>query len=116
MIKVQPQFGGYWSHELEPWTHFIPVQADLSDLKTQVQFAISDKNQKQVQDIIENANDLCKRKMTWEQHTLDFLWTLLDYAELLDKAPRFNEKWSSDSFAYELPKLEMSEFQGELVV
>lgn len=116
VIKVQPQFGGYWSHELEPWTHFIPVQADLSDLKTQVQFAISDKNQKQVQDIIENANDWCKRKMTWEQHTLDFLWTLLDYAELLDKAPRFNEKWSSDSFAYELPKLEMSEFQGELIV
>eukprot|EP01082_Thalassiosira_pseudonana_P003561 g3523.t1 g3523 contig12:2245657-2247513(+) len=100
----------------EPWTHFIPVQADLSDLKTQVQFAISDKNQKQVQDIIENANDWCKRKMTWEQHTLDFLWTLLDYAELLDKAPRFNERWSSDSFAYELPKLEMSEFQGELIV
>jgi hypothetical protein len=54
--------------------------------------------------------------MTWEQHTHDFLWTLMDYAELLDMAPKFYEKWSSDRFAYRMPKLEMAQFDGELTV
>ena len=54
--------------------------------------------------------------MTWEQHTLDFLWTLMDYAELLDKSPNFKEKWRRDKYAYTLPKLKMSRFEGELTV
>ena len=54
--------------------------------------------------------------MVWETHVLDFLWTLLDYAELLDKAPRFRERWTSDKDAYNLPALEMAEFDGELLI
>ena len=95
---------------------YVPVESDLSDLRTQVAFAVSNRNRRQVKQIIRNANTWCRRKMTWEQHTLDFLWTLLDYADLLDKSSYFREKWTNDRFAYRLPKLEMDFFEGELSV
>ena len=116
VIKVEPKVNTYWSHELEPWTHYIPVKADLSDLRDNVEFAVQQRNSAQVQGIIKNANAWCRRKMVWETHVLDFLWTLLDYAELLDKAPRFKERWKSDRDAYSLSKLEMAEFDGELLI
>eukprot|EP00986_Skeletonema_menzelii_P011180 scaffold5677_cov153-Skeletonema_menzelii.AAC.8 len=116
VIQVKPRSGSYWSHELEPWTHYIPVKEDLSDLKHSVEFAVQQKNSAQVQGIIKNANAWCRRKMVWETHVLDFLWTLLDYAELLDKAPRFHERWKNDKDAYNLPSLEMAEFDGELLI
>ncbi|KAL7444308.1 hypothetical protein ACHAXM_009406 [Skeletonema potamos] len=116
VIKVKPKVDSYWSHELEPWTHYIPVKSDMSDLKDIVEFAVQQRNSAQVQGIIKNANSWCRRKMVWETHVLDFLWTLLDYAELLDNAPRFNERWKSDKDAYNLPSLEMAEFDGELLI
>ena len=116
VIQVKPKVGSYWSHELEPWTHYIPVKGDMSDLKDRVEFAVQQKNSAQVQGIIKNANAWCRRKMVWETHVLDLLWTLLDYAELLDKAPRFNEIWKGDKDAYNLPLLEMAEFDGDLLI
>ena len=116
VIQVKPKSGSYWSHELEPWTHYIPVKDDLSDLQFSVEFAVQMKNAAQVQGIIKNANAWCRRKMVWETHVLDFLWTLLDYAELLEKAPRFRERWRGDKDAYNLPSLEMAEFDGELLI
>jgi len=116
VIKVKPKVDSYWSHELEPWTHYIPVKSDMSDLKDIVEFAVQQRNSAQVQGIIKNANSWCRRKMVWETHVLDFLWTLLDYAELLDNAPRFNDRWKSDKDAYNLPSLEMAEFDGELLI
>jgi len=116
VIQVKPKSGSYWSHELEPWTHYIPVKKDLSDLQHSVEFAFQQKNSAQVQGIIKNANAWCRRKMVWETHVLNFLWTLLDYAELLDKSPRFDERWRGDKDAYNLPALEMAEFDGELLI
>lgn len=116
VIQVEPKYSSYWSHELEPWTHYIPVKDDLSDLEFSVEFAVQSKNAAQVQGIIKNANAWCRRKMVWETHVLDFLWTLLDYAELLEKAPRFRERWRGDKDAYNLPSLEMAEFDGELLI
>jgi hypothetical protein len=60
VIKVKPKFGNYWNDELEPWVHFIPVESDLSDLKKQIDFAVSNKHQKQVRQIIHNANSWCR--------------------------------------------------------
>ena len=116
VIKVNPKFGSYWNGEVQPWRHYIPVDAELRNIEKQVMHVINERNSKQLQQIVKNANDWCRRKMTWEQHTLDFLWTLLDYAELLDNSPRFREKWTGDYHAYRLPNLEMSEFEGELTI
>jgi hypothetical protein len=60
VVKVKPTFGSYWDDELEPWVHFIPVESDLSDLKKQVDFAVSNKHQKEVRQIIKNANSWCR--------------------------------------------------------
>mmetsp|Transcript_29370 Transcript_29370/g.61474 ORF Transcript_29370/g.61474 Transcript_29370/m.61474 type:complete len:564 (-) Transcript_29370:112-1803(-) len=116
VLKVNPKFGSYWNGELKPWRHYIPVDAELRNLEQQVMHVINERNEKQIQQIIKTANDWCRKKMTWEQHTTDFLWTLLDYAELLDKSARFYDKWTSDYYAYHLPNLEMSQFTGELVI
>ena len=60
VIKVQPRFGSYWNHELEPWVHYVPVEWDLSDLQKQVDFAVSNKHQNQIRQIIRNANAWCR--------------------------------------------------------
>lgn len=116
VIQIKPKVSSYWSNELEPFIHYIPVKPDLSDLKECVDFAVQQKYSSQVQGIIKNANAWCRKKMVWETHVLDFLWTLLDYADLLDKSPRFNDKWRSDIDAYNLPSLEMAEFDGQLLI
>lgn len=112
VIKVEPRWINYWERELIPFVHYIPVQHNLEDLTTRVEWAISDENQEEVQAIIQNANAWCREKMTFEQYTVDFLWTLLDYAELLANAPGFHEEWASDYYAHELPAQNMAEFKG----
>jgi len=114
VLKVEPKWDNYWEKEIEPWVHYIPVKHDLEDLPTQVQWIVDDSNREQVQEIIKNANKWCREKMTWEQYTVDFLWTLLAYAELLSNAPGFLENWKADYDAYQLPALDMAEFRGQI--
>ena len=49
----------------------------------------------------------CRKKLTIEQHTVDVLWTLLAYTELLAKSKDFYHVWRSNRDAYELPALNM---------
>ena len=42
-----------------------------------------------------------------EQYTIDMLWTLLSYAELLAKSSDFYINWRQNKNAYEMPALEM---------
>lgn len=43
VLKVDSQFGFYqwYYHKLEPWTHFVPIKADLSDLAEQIDWVKS---------------------------------------------------------------------------
>jgi hypothetical protein len=42
-----------------------------------------------------------------EQYTIDMLWTLLSYAELLAKSSDFHINWRQNKNAYEMPALKM---------
>ena len=54
-----------------------------------------------------HSKAFCRKKLTIEQHTVDVLWTLLAYTELLAKSKDFYHVWRSNRDAYELPALNM---------
>jgi len=87
--------------------HYIPVKGDFSDLAETVRHVIDPKNSEQIQQIIKNGQQFCRTKLTMEQYTVDMLWTLLSYAELLRSSPDFYDTWKKNKSAYEMPQLEM---------
>lgn len=54
-----------------------------------------------------HSKAFCRTKLTIEQQTVDVLWTLLAYTELLTKSKDFYYIWRSNRAAYELPSLNM---------
>ena len=64
-IQVEPTYVGYWEKEVEPWVHYLPVKADLSDLEKMVRYAIDSKNAEHVGWIIKNAQVRLKLLMYW---------------------------------------------------
>ena len=50
-----------------------------------------------------------------EQYTVDLLWTLLSYAELLQESPDFYNTWKKDANAYIMPKLDMAPWKPRAV-
>lgn len=51
--------------------------------------------------------------MTIEQYTVDILWTLLAYTELLAKSSEFYQVWRSEIDAYKMPALNMKGWSGD---
>jgi len=91
--------------------HYIPVEADFSDLEKTVRYVVDPQNAEQIQTIIRNGQQFCRTKLTMEQYVVDMLWTLLSYAELLANSPDFYDKWRRNRVAHEMPKLAMAEFR-----
>lgn len=60
-----------------------------------------------MQRIIKNSQQFCRTKLTMEQYTIDILWTLLSYAELLAKSPDFDDSWRQNNNAHDMPALAM---------
>lgn len=88
-------------------SHYIPVKGDFSDLDETVRYVVDPKNSDQIQQIIKNGQQFCRTKLTMEQYTVDMLWTLLSYAELLAESPDFYDTWRRNKSAYEMPALQM---------
>lgn len=88
--------------------HYIPVKGDFSDLDKTVRYVVDPNNTEQIQQIIKNAQQFCRTKLTVEQYTVDLLWTLLSYAELLANSPDFYDTWHRNKSAYTLPQLQMT--------
>ena len=73
-----------------------------------VRYVVDPRNTEQIQQIIKNAQQFCRTKLTVEQYTVDLLWTLLSYAELLANSPDFYDTWRRNKSAYTLPQLQMT--------
>ena len=112
VIKVDGDFVGYWEKELEPWVHYIPVESDFSNLAQTVRYVVDPVNSEQMQQIVKNSQQFCRTKLTMEQYTVDILWTLLAYAELIQGSPDFHTEWKKNSDAYNLPVLEMAPWRA----
>mmetsp|Transcript_24187 Transcript_24187/g.51048 ORF Transcript_24187/g.51048 Transcript_24187/m.51048 type:complete len:926 (+) Transcript_24187:247-3024(+) len=107
VVKVEPEYIGYWEKELHPWVHYIPVKSDLSDFENVIRYVMAPENSDQMRQVIKNAQNFCRTKLTFEQYTVDLLWTLLAYAELLTGSPDFMTEWRKDEDAYFMPALNM---------
>ena len=83
------------------------MASDFSDLAKTVRYVIDPRNSQQMQEIVRNSQQFCRTKLTMEQYTVDMLWTLLSYAELLANSPNFHDAWRRDKSAYEMPALDM---------
>ncbi|KAL9184204.1 hypothetical protein ACHAXT_002290 [Thalassiosira profunda] len=111
VIKVEPEYVGYWEKDIEPWVHYIPVESDFSDLEKTVRYVVDPKNEEQIKRIIKNGQQFCRTKLTLEQYTVDMLWTLMAYAELLHGSPDLDKAWKADSSAYKMRALAMAPFR-----
>jgi len=101
VIKVEPRWIDYFYPELQPWVHYVPVHANLSNLVEIVILVTSDddKTQENMRQIVQNANVWCRSKMTATQLSIDMLWLLISYVEMLKKenmrSGDFN-RWKGD--------------------
>jgi hypothetical protein len=113
VIKVESTYVGYWEKELKPWVHYIPVEADFSDLEKTVRYVMDPQNAEQIQQVIKNSQAFCRTKLTMEQYTVDILWTLLAYRELIAGSPDFLDEWRSNEAAYSMPALDMKSWRSK---
>lgn len=93
ILKVEPQYIDYFYKSLVPWTHFIPVKHDLSDLISKARFVTDRKNQDIIQRIVYNANSWCRRHMIFRVISHDILDIWEEYVHLLDRG---NPEWQVD--------------------
>ena len=85
VIKIQPTHVDYFHSRLQPWKHYIPVRADLSDLFAKADWALSDSNSEPVQRIIHNANRWCYHQMRMETLASDMVQIWDVYAGHFEK-------------------------------
>lgn len=87
VIKVEPRWIDYFYPELQPWVHYVPVHANLSNLVEIATMVTSeDKDIKEtMRQIVQNANNWCRSKMTSTQLSIDMLWLLISYFQMLTK-------------------------------
>ena len=96
VIKIEPKYVEYFYSDLGPWTHYIPVKDDLSDLHENVAWALSPNNEGTVKDIITSANEWCSQRLVPEELAhQDMLDTWESYVRLvLDRAdPDWQKEW-----------------------
>lgn len=66
--------------KLKPYTHFVPVNADLSDLLQKIDWA--KQNDRLLQDMSKNATYFVKENLSEEMIYLYLYWVLVRYSEL----------------------------------
>jgi len=79
---------------LQPWKHYIPVKADLSDLVEQAAFVADPTNDGVLQSMVANANAWCRENMIRDRVARDMLDIWERYVELLDigSGPNWEER------------------------
>lgn len=88
ILKIQPDWVDYSYSELEPFAHYIPVHKNLSNLQEMVNLVIDDKMSSRMQIIVQNANLWCKNKFTQLQPSIDMVWIMISYLEMLKEENR----------------------------
>jgi len=94
VIKVEPRWMDYFYSELQPWVHYVP--ANMSNLVEVVTMATSDdpEIQKRMLEIVRNANNWCRSKMTATQLTKDMIWIMISYLDMLKKEDLYSKRFT----------------------
>ena len=116
VLKVEPKYFDYFYSDLKPWTHFIPVKNDLSDLDEKVRWALDVNNEPAVKSIIQSANQYCSKRLVRTEIATDVLDILEGYVRLLD---RYDDNWQTKWNEKRLqmfadPNLKMVDLRSEI--
>lgn len=104
VLKVQPSWVDYFhfqvdatgQHELQPWKHYIPIRADLSDLEEKARFVTNSKNDKRLRSMVSEANAWCRVHMQKQRLVTDVLDIWDAYVRMLDVGTSgWQEEWIS---------------------
>ncbi len=85
VIKVEPYLVDYFYVELQPWVHYIPVHRNMSNLVEMVNMVLDDSQQERMKNVVKQANDFCRSKLTATQMAIDMVWIMGWYVELLTR-------------------------------
>lgn len=92
VLKVQPTSVDYFYDQLEPWTHYIPINETLHDLISQVEWVLT--NPKQVRNIVEKAHEWCSQRVVKGAIIQDILSIWNEYVQYLDAGdPAWTMVW-----------------------
>jgi hypothetical protein len=95
ILKVGPRYVDYFYKTLIPWVHFVPVRHDLSDLLEMAEFVVNPANANNITTIIYNANQWCRKQLTYSYIARDLLDIWEDYIHHLDRGdPTWTQTWS----------------------
>lgn len=96
VLKVEPKYFDYFYSDLKPWTHYIPVKNDLTDLEENSAWALDPKNEPAVKDIITAANQWCSQRLIPTELATDLLDIFESYVRLLDRSdPNWVKEWQT---------------------
>ena len=101
VLKVESSWVDYfyfkngWDNEpkLQPWVHYIPVKADLSNLLEMATFVADPQNDEFLINMVHEANTWCSQNMVRRRISIDILNIWERYIELLDIG---NPNWVED--------------------
>jgi len=95
VIKVEPEHVEYFYQDLQPWTHYVPVRLDLTDLVDRARFVLEKSNEATVRGIVKNANDWCRTHLTYDETAGSMLDILEVYSSFL-ATRRAHSDWNKD--------------------
>ena len=87
----------YIYRDLVPWTHYIPVAANLADWNEVLDFLFDPRNEETIQRIIQSANDWCSHHLTLTSLATDMLDVWESYVSYLNKG---NAAWEIEWSKY----------------
>lgn len=93
VIKIEPKYVDYFYYDLKPWTHYVPIRDDLSDLFKIVAFVMDPKNEEVIKDIIAAANQWCAARFHPTQLAHDMMNLFESYVRRLDQG---NVNWPDE--------------------
>jgi Glycosyl transferase family 90 len=94
VIKVEPRYVDFFYYDLKPWTHFVPVRDDLSDLFSTVEYVLDPRNADEMKDIISAANTWCATRFHPMRISDDIMNIFESYIRKLDLAdPNWSDEW-----------------------
>ncbi len=82
LLFLSTIFVEWLSFVVRPWRHYIPVDIDLSNLEEHL--LIAHHNQEKARQVVERANRVYQRHLTFESMQCHLGLLLLEYSELLD--------------------------------
>jgi len=92
-LKVEPAYVDYFHYKADnpliPWTHFVPIKRDLSDLYENAAWVLDPANAPAVRQIVAAANDWCRNQYNYPAVEKDYLDIWETYVNLLDAGEPF---------------------------